>query len=125
MPGNLRPSNSSIVQDRSSRIQVVMPQGRVHHPMPADNDFSRAVPTQYFLERGQQAGDHLNASPLHNHATSVRVPANVRVASTVQEAIPAETFAIGAAILRIEIPYVMPCIHIAANGTMTVTWVRV
>ena len=93
--------------------------------MPVVNGFSQAVPTQCFLGRGQQAGNQSNDSPLHNSSTRTRVPASVRVASTVQEAILAETFVVGAAILRIKIPYVMPCIHIAANGTMTVTWVRV
>jgi hypothetical protein len=48
-----------------------------------------------------------------------------REASIAQEAILAEALAIGATILRIKITYVMPCIHLAANGSMAVTWDRV
>lgn len=62
---------------------------------------------------------HLNGSPDHT------VPSGARVGDTALEAILAETFAIGAAILRMKIPYIGAMHSYLANGSFTVTWVRV
>ena len=112
-------------QEQYVRSQASQSQGIAHQPIHLGHDFNQAAaPKQYSSEKEQEASGGTNNPPLRDSSNEPRISMGARVASTAQEAILAETLTIGATILRLKISYVMPCTHIAANGTMTVTWIR-
>jgi hypothetical protein len=79
---------------------------------------NRSPPTE---DHKTVTGHQSSKPPLHNFSNDTRAPTGARMASTAQETILTETMGIGVAILRINIPCVMPCILIAASGSMVVT----
>jgi hypothetical protein len=90
--------------------------------------FVQAIPSVHepgFSTKAPRPEPLSNNPTLHGFPNHTQIPTGPRKVYTTQDAILEETLAIGATILRTKIPYVMPSIHIQANGTFTVTWVPV
>ncbi len=140
----LRQQPTSRAAASANNFQQPMHNTKLHphfYPSQATNSSNVTSQQQQFARRTAQATssahesgfstkapqpEPLPSNPLHhgfpNHP---QIPTGARVVDISQDAVLAQNIALGAAILRLKIPHMMPCVHITANGTLTVTWNRV